>query len=124
MVRSEDGEWHPTKDGFRGGKPRRISVDHAKKCGNDPSHTQKDTDPVCRLVVGKVRGIDVGDRMNSKNEKIGVYEVRVDATPQSCNVAHADIYAYPERASDRAYRLLREGLAALAEWEEGFGPTD
>lgn len=122
LIRSEDGEWHPTKDAFRGGKARRISVDRAKKCGNEPSHTQKGTDPVCRLVAGEVRGIDVGARMNSKNEEIGEYKVYVEATPQAGNDAHADIYAHPERASDRAYRLLREGLAALAEWEEGFEP--
>jgi hypothetical protein len=117
-----DGEWRPTKNGFLGGNERRISVDRAKKCGNDPSHTQKDTDPVCRLVVGHVRGIYVGPRMNAKNKQIGTYEVRVDATPLPCNAAHADIFAYPEKASNRPYRLLREGLAALAEWEEGFGP--
>jgi hypothetical protein len=73
VVQSEDGEWHPTKDAFRGGKPRRISVDRAKKCNNDPRHTQKGTDPVCRLVVGEVRSIDVGVRMNSKNQVIGTY---------------------------------------------------
>ncbi len=123
VVLLEDREWRPTKDAFRGGKPRRISVDRAKKCNNDPSHTQKGRDPVCRLKVGDVRSIDVGDRMNSKGEIIGAYEVRVDATPEPCNAAHADIYAHPERASDRAYKLLREGLAALAEWTEGFAPS-
>jgi hypothetical protein len=117
-----DGEWRPTKDGFRGGEQRRISVDRAKRCGNDPAHTQIGTDPVCRLVVGPVLSIDVGPRMNAKNEQIGSYEVRVEATPLPCNAAHADIFAYPEKASKPPYRLLREGLAALAEWEEGFGP--
>ena len=120
---SEDGEWHPTKDAFRGGKPRRISVDRAKKCTNDPSHTQKGTDPVCRLGVGEVRGLDVDDKMNSKGEVIDTNEVCVEATPKPCNAAHADVYAGPEKASDRAYKLLREGLAALAEWEEGYAPT-
>ncbi len=122
MALSADGQLRPTKDGFRGGEERRISVDRAKRCGNNPAHTQKDNDPVCRLVVEHVRSIDVGPRMNAKNKKIGKYEVHVDATPLPHNAAHADIYAAPERASDRPYRLLREGLAALAEWEEGFGP--
>ena len=122
VQQSEDGEWHPTKDAFRG-RGRRISVDRAMKCNDDPSHTQKGRDPVCRLRVGEVRIVDVGDRMDSKNRKIDVYEVRVDATPQPCNAAHADVYAYPEKAGDRAYKLLREGLAAIYEWEEGFAPT-
>jgi hypothetical protein len=117
-----DGAWHPTKDGFRGGKERRISVDRAKRCGNNPAYTQKDDDPVCRLVVGQVRTIDVGPIMDSKNRKIGKYEVHVEATPLPCNGAHADVFADPEKASERAYKLLREGLAALAVWEEGFGP--
>ncbi len=121
-MRSEDGKLRPTRNGFRGGEPRRISVDRAKLCGNDPSHTQKDADPVCRLVVGQVRSIDVGPIVNSRNKEVGRYVVRVDATPLPHNAAHADVYAHPERASDSPYRLLREGLAALAEWEEGFGP--
>jgi hypothetical protein len=118
---TEDGKWHPTKDAFRG-RERRISVDRATKCNNDPSHTQRGRDPICRLNVWQVRSINVGPRVDSRGNTIGSYDVRVDATPQPCNAAHADIYTDP-RASDRAWRLLREGLAAIYEWEEGYAPT-
>jgi hypothetical protein len=117
-----DGRLRPTKDGFRGGEERRISVDRARECAYDPGHTQKGDDPVCRLIVWQVRRIDVGPRMDSKNRRIGKYEIRVDATPQPSNMAHADIFACPEKASNSPYRLLREGLSVLAEWEAGFGP--
>jgi hypothetical protein len=122
VVQSEDGEWHPTKDAFRG-RDRRISVDRAAKCNYDPSYTQKGIDPVCRLRVGEVRSIDIGPKFDSKGRIIDKYEAYVEATPQPCNDAHADIYAHPEKASDRAWKLLREGLAAIYEWEEGFAPT-
>ena len=117
-----DGKPRPTKDGFRGGDERRISVDRAKECGNDPGNTQKDDDPVCSLVAWQVRCIEVGPVKDSKNRKIGVYEVCVDATPQPTNKAHADIFAAPEKASSSPYRLLREGLSLLAESETGYAP--
>lgn len=83
-----------------------------------------DSDSICRLVAEKVRNIDVGAKMTPGGEIIHRYEVRVDATPKSYNDAHADIYAHPERATYKAYRLLREALAALAKWEPGFSPSD
>ena len=122
VERSEDGEWHPTKDAFRG-RGRRISVDRAKKCNNDPNHTQKGRDPVCTFRVDKVRSIYVGDKMDHKNRKVDEYKVCVEYTPQPCNEAHTDIFACPEKAGKQAWKLLREGLAAIYEWEEGFAPT-
>lgn len=119
-----EGEWRPTKDAFRGGKPRRISVDRAKKCNNDPKHTQKGIDPVCRLIVGSVYSINVGAKMTSDNKVIHRYKVCVESTPKPCNDAHADIYAHPEKATKNAFRLLQEGLAGLAQWEPGFEPKD
>jgi hypothetical protein len=124
-VQLETGEWRLTKDAFHGGKQRRISVDRAELRDDDPAPMRKEeSDFICRLVAWQVRNIDVGSKMTNRNEPIHPYEVRVDATPKSWNEAHADIYAHPEKATKNAYRLLREGLAALAEWEAGFGPSD
>lgn len=91
----------------------------------EPEHTQVDeTDFVCRLSTGRVRGINVCAKRDSKGRVVQPYEVCVDATPLPENDAHADIYAHPEKASGKAYKLLREALAALARWEEGFAPSD
>lgn len=122
-VELENGQWRPTHDAFLGGKQRRVSVDRARKCGNDPTHTQEEKkDYICSLLVETVRGIDVGAKIE-KGQEVLTYETRVDATPRCDNDAHADIYAYPERAGKRNFRLLREGLAAFAVWEAGFQPT-
>jgi hypothetical protein len=125
LVRLETGEWRPTKDAFLGGPEFRISVDRAKLRDNDPTPMlQDETDSICRLIVEQVRGIDVGSKMTPTGDEIHPYTVRVDATPTSWNIAHADIYAHPERATKKAYRRLRDALSVLAEWEEGFAPSD
>lgn len=119
----ENGEWRPSSQAFLGGHKRRISVDRAKLCNNDPRHTQvEETDYVCRLVAVEVRSIDTVAKRTHKNEVIYRYEVRVDSTPKSENAAHADIYAYLKVATKGAFRQLKEKLAELAEWEEGFKP--
>jgi hypothetical protein len=76
------------------------------------------------LVAGEVRSIDVGVKMRTKTEVEHYYEARVEWTPKDHNHAHADIYAHPERPTRKAFRLLKEGLAALAKWEPGFEPKD
>lgn len=120
IERLESGEYKPTIDAFFGGTAFRISVDRAEKCNHDPSHTQIGTDPVCRLVAGQVRSVDVGVRMKTKIEVEDYFEACVDWTPQDHNHAHSDIYVAPERATRKAFRLLKDGLVAFAVWEPGF----
>ncbi len=125
MIQLENGEWRPTYDAFFGGTERRISVDRAKWRNDDPAPMLvDDTDSICKLVAGQVRSIDVGAKKTTRGRIVHRYKVCVDATPKSYNDAHADIYAHPERATGKAYKLLREALAALAVWEEGFAPSD
>ncbi len=124
IERLENGDLHPTIDAFFGGTAFRISVDRAEKCDHDPSHTQIGEDPVCRLFAGEVRSIDVGVRMKNKTEVEHYFEACVEWTPLDHNYAHTDIYAAPERATRKAFRLLKDGLVALAKWEPGFEPKD
>jgi hypothetical protein len=73
-----------------------------------------------------VRGIDSITR--DAAEGMERYEVRVEATPQPDNIAHADIYlhrAAPTKSAQKAvFRMLKEELVRLAQWEPGFGPSD
>lgn len=63
-VELRNGEWQFMIDAFRGGRGRRISVDRARKCNNDPRHTQEvQTDYICKLDVEKVRSIDPGAKI-------------------------------------------------------------
>src|SRR5438128_11449008 len=49
----------------------RPSVDRAKRCGHDPSHTQAaPTDAVVSLVAWQVRGIDTVEERNEKGAGI------------------------------------------------------
>jgi hypothetical protein len=89
-------------------------VIHPCGLGNVKSQLRTKRKRACN-VAEQVRSIDVGAKMTPNGQIVQPYEVRIDATPQPYNIAHADIYAHPERATIRAFRLLREGLAALAE---------
>lgn len=82
---------------------------------------------VCRLVTEQVRGIKDIKRGNPESNEIEEYEVCVEATPQPGNEAHADIYtkqSAPNKSAQKTvFRMLKEELARIAEWEPGFGPS-
>lgn len=104
-------------------RSRRVSVDRAKLCGNDPAHVKvAATDFVCSMITGQVRAIPGVVRKTSGGEVSVQHIVRVDPEPLAHNPAHASIYGDPEITSDKVFKRLKESLRILAEWEEGFSP--
>ena len=71
-----------------------------------------------------MRAIDLGVKTTPQSRIVHSYEACVEATPRTDNNAHADTYAAPERVGKRAFRLLQEALVDLADWPEGFAPSD
>ena len=126
----EGGEWKASVDAFLGGPAHRISVYRAALCANDPSSLPaNEPGYVCRFIAGQVRAIDSIKRDNPETGVTDEYRVCVQATPEEGNhIAHADIYLHapaPNRTAQRkVFGLLKEALAALAEWEPGYGPGD
>jgi hypothetical protein len=124
----EVNEWKPSVDAFLGGPAHRISVYRAALCGNDPSSLPA-SEPgyVCRFIAGQVRAIDSVKRNNPETGETDKYEVCVEATPEH-HIAHADIFicSPPSGRSARrkVFRLLKEALADLAQWEPGYSPAD
>lgn len=109
----------------------RPSVDRAKLCGHDPSHTRAaPTDAVASLVARQVRGIDTVEQRNEKGEVILRHSIDVEPRPirddpvLPDNPAHAEIFAVPEFQNERTFRKLRESLALLAEWQIPPGGGD
>lgn len=123
-----DGEWKPSVSAFLDPE-HRISVYRAALCNNNPNNVpSSESGYVCRLITEQVRSIDKVKRDNPETGETETYEVRVEATPQE-HVAHADIYTYypsapSKRAKKNLFRLLKEALADVAEWEPGYGPAD
>lgn len=120
-VEPDNGGWRIMSQAFADPE-RRISVNRARFCGGDPVYTQVDaTDYVCRVIAEVVLGLTV--TLNASDGTIiERYGVRVDPAPLPDNDAHAEIYVDSQPTSKAPFRKLKEKLAELAEFEEGFGP--
>lgn len=117
----ENGEFYLSAQAFTD-RQYRPSVDRARLCGHDPSHTQVDEhDYVCNLLTADVRAIGSVVKYRN-NEPVQQYAVDVDPVPRPDNAAHAEIYAHPQISSKGVFRRLQERLVCLSKWEEGFGP--
>lgn len=133
-VEWSDGEVKASTQAFFD-RSYRISVDRAHLCGNNPAHTQVEPgDHVCRLRAGDVRRINTVQSFEPDGKTVARnYDVRVEPDPvaedharnQKANPAHAVIFAHPhpEVGLKSVFRRLREALAQLAVWEEGFAPA-
>jgi hypothetical protein len=120
-VKPDNGGWRILAQGFADPE-RRISVNRAWLHGGDPACTQvEDTDYVGRVVAEVVFGLTV--TLNARDGSvIERYGVSVDPVPLPDNDAHAEIYVDTQPTSKAPFRKLKEKLAELAEFEEGFGP--
>lgn len=90
---------------------KQPSVDRAKLCGFNPSHTQAEDirNGVVSLVTGEVRMLGL------RHEKEDFsYKVDVVHKPEKNNVAHAEVTVDPEITSDNVFKRLREMLTRLA----------
>jgi hypothetical protein len=116
-----NGGWRISSQAFLGGRERRISVNRTLLCGDDPTYTQEQpTDFVCWLLTGEVQNLTV--TRNAPDGTVERYGVRVDPTPLPHNNAHADIYVASSPASSAPFRKLKEKVAEIAEFVEGFAP--
>ena len=91
------------------------SVDRANLCNNNPSHTQGSDrrNGVVQLVAGQIRRID--DVIKQERDvSVLLYLIDVVPAPLEDNLAHAEVRADPQIASDKIFRRLRQSLAILA----------
>lgn len=116
---TENGEPVVTQTAFSDPK-KQPSVDRALLCNHDPSRTQgKDLrNGVVSLITAEVRAI--GD-ISTNSAPLVKHTIDVIYVPiLDENLAHAEIRAAPEIASDKVFRRLRVALAILAQkrkWE-------
>lgn len=95
-------------------RSNQISVDRAKHCHNNPSHTQKNSqDGVVMLIAREIRGID--DLEYQGKDPIH-YDLDVVPDPdfENNNMAHALIKANPNIENDKVFRRLRRKLEIIA----------
>jgi len=97
------------------------SVDRAKLCNNDPTHTQHDSsDGVISLIAGDIRAIGTVEQYDKKGHleythTIDVIPVPIkNQPPLPDNPAHASIIAEPEYRNEKTFRRLKQALARLA----------
>lgn len=118
-----DGTIEISSQAFYDGASR-ISVDRAKLCDNDPTHTLNGFEGgVVSFVTREIRNINDITRNNSDGNIIQHFKINVEPAPIPNNNAHAEICAIPAFADvDKkgASKRLCRRLARLAEgkqWE-------
>lgn len=101
-------------------RERKISVDIANLCNNDPLYTQKsETDGVTSLLASEVKAIQLLKK-DSKGKTINIENVMVCLDPikgqsdQRANPAHAVIYATPDFDDRKIFNKLVEQLTLQA----------
>jgi len=94
---------------------RQPSVDRARLCGNDPTHTQQQPGfGVISVRAFQVRQIVLIQRDPAVQEVVvRPFDVKPDPLPD--NPAHAVIYTIPEFDSQRTFRKLLDRLKHLGE---------